>query len=88
MGINSPKKVWVGVIGGWMSGIFEVRASTTLKGLCEEIGTNYETAKDRVGVGGEGPVTLYEGVGDEKRAWSVKRVEVRKVLGRGKRGSR
>jgi hypothetical protein len=86
MGINNSKRVWVGVIGGWMAGYFDVKVSTALKGLCEEIGTNYLTAKDKLPKDSNGPVTLYSGVGVEKRAWSVIRVKVRKVAGRGKGG--
>ena len=82
MGINAPKKVWVGAIGGWMSGFFEIKVSTTLKGLCTEIGVGYSGAKDKVG-GGDGPVTLYSGTGVTKQAWSVVRVKVAKVVGRG-----
>lgn len=78
-----PGKVWVSFRGGFGLGLSEVCCSTTLKGICEAVETSYGTAKGKIG-GGDGPVTLYGlGNGDEGKAWTVVRVTVRKVKGRG-----
>lgn len=65
-----------------MTGVFRVKVASTLKGLCEEIDSNYNTAKEKAG-GGNGPMTLYSDDGGVRLAWSVVKVPVKKVSGRG-----
>lgn len=63
--------IWVGLRQGVLDKL-EVMAASTLKGICEEVGESYNTAKIRDG----GTRVVGE--------WTFVEVELRKVRGRGK----
>jgi len=73
-------KIWVGV-----SGIirFEVRVSTHLKGLCDQTGVSYSTAKSKKG---SGRFMVVSGDMDDMKTWYFEEVELVKIKGRGNFG--
>lgn len=79
MGNNTLKTVWIGIYGLY-PGNRVLRASTNLKGLCEDVGANYFTVRGK----GDGPFEVWVGDGDKRVMWEFMRLPVRKVLGRGR----
>lgn len=77
MGKGDGKFVWIAA-RGWMN--LQLECATTLKGLCELTGANYNTAKTREG----DQFKMSVGAGVTEVAWEFRRVEVKKVAGRGK----
>ena len=73
-------KIWVGVSGNIG---FEVKASTHLKGLCEQTGVSYSTAKSK---SGNGRFTVVSGDMVEMKLWYFEEVELVKIKGRGNFG--
>lgn len=66
----AEKKIWIGLRQGILDKL-EVCAASTLKGLCEETGVSYNTAKSR---GGDSMSI---------DSWTFLEVSMRKVSGRG-----
>lgn len=66
--------VWVGVTDGGN----RVEVASTVKGLSDLMGASYWTMKEKA-AGKDGFVVIVDGL----KMWNVKRVEVRKVFGRG-----
>lgn len=79
MGNNTLKTVWIGVFGLY-PGNRVLKASTNLKGLCEEVGANYFSVRGR----GDGPFEVWVGDGDKRLMWEFVKLTVRKVEGRGR----
>lgn len=82
MGINGPKRVWVGVSQG-VIGDLRVEVASTLKGLCDMTGVSYGTA---VGKKVDGGFLIVGGNLDTLRSWWFVEKVVRKVVGRGNLG--
>lgn len=76
-------KIWVGV-SGVVS--FEIKAATTLKGLCDLTGVSYSTAKSKRGLG---RFMIVSGTMLDMVTWVFERVDLVKISGRGnKKGVR
>lgn len=60
----------------------EVKAATTLKGLCDLTGMSYSTAKAKSGKT-PGYFLMIGGKGDDKIGWRFMEAELVKVSGRG-----
>ncbi len=73
-------KIWIGFRGLGITGM-DVKAATTLKGLCDLTGVSYNTAKgkrDRV------RFTIgKDGIGDSLEIWFFVEVDLVKIVGRG-----
>ena len=82
MGINGPKRVWVGVSQG-VIGDLRVEVASTLKGLCDMTGVSYGTA---VGKKVDGGFLIVGGNLETLRSWWFVERVVRKVVGRGNLG--
>lgn len=80
MGNTDGEMVWVAVIGGWMTTVFEVVVSSNLLDLAGLTGTAYGTLKRRASEG-DGPFFVKR-KGDGLM-WTVKRVGLVRVSGRG-----
>jgi hypothetical protein len=73
-------KIWVGFRGLGVTGM-DVRAATTLSGLCGLTGVSYNTAK---GKRDRGRFTIgKDGIGDSLEIWYFSEVDLVKVGGRG-----
>jgi len=72
--------VWVAVIGGWMTTLFEVRVASNLKSLSEEIGSDYVSLRRLAVKAGDGAFFVKRDGGVN---WAVKRVRLVRVGGRG-----
>lgn len=79
MGNNTLKTVWIGIYGLY-PGNRVLKASTNLKGLCDEVGANYFSVRGK----GDGPFEVWVGEGDKKVMWEFVKLPVRKVDGRGR----
>ena len=73
-------KIWIGVSG--MIGV-ELKASTHLKGLCDQTGVSYSTAKSKKGAG---RFTIVSGDMVDMKTWHFEEVELVKIKGRGNFG--
>lgn len=78
MGNNTIKTVWVGILGMY-PGHRVLKAATNLKGLCDDTGASYSTAKSK----GDGPFEIWSGDGPDRVMWEFVKLTVRKVGGRG-----
>jgi hypothetical protein len=76
-------KIWIGFRGMGVTGM-DVKAATTLKGLCDLTGVSYNTAKVKRE---RGRFTIgKDGVGDSLEIWFFAEVDLVKIVGRGSKG--
>lgn len=80
MAKTNEEMVWVAVIGGWMTTVFEVVVTTNLLDLARLTGGAYGTLRRRADAG-EMPFFLKRKV--DGMMWTVKRVPLVRISGRG-----
>lgn len=82
MSKNNGEMVWVAVIGGWMTTVFEVVVTTNLVDLARLTGGAYSTLRRRAD---EGEMPFFLKRKADGLMWTVKRVPLVRVGGRGGR---